>query len=61
MQEMKEIEAMIRRYETLKVKLNAMTAKAPLRMKSDVRDEMRAIGEDLNAIGLELDYFGRWV
>jgi hypothetical protein len=55
------IETMIKRYESLKLRMNSFSVSAPLRLKAAVREEMRAIGEDLNAIGLELDYFGRWV
>lgn len=61
MQEMKEIETMINRYEALKLRMNSFSVSAPLRLKSAAREEMRTIGEDLNAIGLELDYFGKWV
>ena len=59
--EPKDIETMIKRYEALQVRMNSFTINAPLRLKSAAREEMRTIGEDLNVIGLELDYFGRWV
>ena len=59
--ETKDIETMIKRYEALQLRMNSFSVSAPLRLKSAAREEMITIGEDLNTIGLELDYFGRWV
>lgn len=59
--ETKDIETMIKRYEALQLRMNSFSVSAPLRLKAAAREEMRTIGEDLNAIGLSLDYFGRWV
>lgn len=58
---MQEVEKMIKRYNRLSMKLSLFSQGTPIRYKIAVVDEMRAIAEDLNAIGLELDYFGRWI
>lgn len=61
MQEMKEIETMINRYEALKLRMNSFSVNAPLRLKSAAHEEINIIRAGLVSAGCELDYFGRWV
>jgi len=56
-----EIGMMIRRYETLKNRMNCFSISAPLRLKAITSDEMKSIAKDLNDLGYSLNYFGKWV